>query len=153
MMMIIDLISIWKNLKNIYSWGISPILLTAQLSILFAITSNLVKFIGSWFPSPSAHLAGGDPPAAGDGVEGVCLPALPRQPGHLHRGGRHPPHPRHVVRPGRGGENICCTVKIFARCSPRVRGGQPHWRGPGDEAEHVQAGGGDLTRALNRRGC
>ena len=47
-MMIIDLISIRKNLKIMYSWGISPILLTAQLSILFAITSNFVKFIRSW---------------------------------------------------------------------------------------------------------
>ena len=146
MMMIIDLISIRKNLKNIYSWGISPIVMTDQLIIHIKLCKN----IGSW--CPSAHLAGGDLAAAGDGVEGVCLPALPRQPGHLHRGGRHPPHPRHVVRPGRGGENICYSVKIFTRCSPRVRGGQLHWRGPGDEVEHVQAGRRDLTRALNRGG-
>ena len=153
--MIIDLISIRKNLKKINSWGISPILMTAQLSIFCSSSHQTLRSLLDrryWCSSP--HLAGGEPAAAGEGVQGVGLPApAPRQPGHLHRGGRHPPHPRHVVRPGRGEENICCSVKIFTRCLPRVRGGQLHWRGPGDEAEHVQAGGRDLTGALNRGGC
>ena len=42
-MMIIDLISIRKNLKKINSWGISPILMTAQLSIFCSSSHQTLR--------------------------------------------------------------------------------------------------------------